>query len=52
MNRRELLTLGAGLLQPLGAWSLTAASRPKRVIVAGAGLAGLTCAYELTKARS
>ena len=49
MDRRELLQLGALFLNPLLEWPVAAASRPKHVIVAGAGLAGLTCAYELWK---
>ncbi len=49
MKRRELFKLGFGLLNPMLDWPLAAAARPKTVIVAGAGLAGLTCAYELIK---
>jgi monoamine oxidase len=49
ISRRNVLRLSALLLDPLAAWPVEAASRPKRVIVAGAGLAGLTCAYELMK---
>jgi monoamine oxidase len=49
VNRRSILKLGAFLIDPVRQWPLHAASNPKRVIVAGAGLAGLTCAWELTK---
>lgn len=37
------------LLNPLAPWAVAASARPKRVIVAGAGLAGLGCAWELSK---
>src|SRR3954468_10602973 len=49
LRRRDLLMLGALLVDPTRAWPVKAASKPKRVIVAGAGLAGLSCAWELTK---
>ena len=51
VNRREALKAGAllaaGLTLPRGA--LAAAVRPKKVIVAGAGIAGLSAAYELAR---
>src|SRR3954464_5366214 len=48
VSRRDALKLGALLVTPLAAaWSAEAATSRKRVIVAGAGLAGLVCAYEL-----
>lgn len=49
MNRRELLAIGLASTLPSLSWSETAGAKPKRVIIAGAGLAGLTCAYELNK---
>jgi monoamine oxidase len=48
-NRRDVLTAGAFLLNPCLSWCVAATARPKRVIVAGAGLAGLSCAWELSK---
>lgn len=59
MNRREFLKLGllaaAPQLTPLRSWNfslqgLPHASPPKKVMVVGAGLAGLVAAYELTQA--
>jgi monoamine oxidase len=49
LGRRDFLMLGALLADPTLTWPLRAAARPKRVIMAGAGLAGLSCAWELTK---
>jgi monoamine oxidase len=54
MSRRDLLRLGtaAGLAagaSALGARPATAAGSP-RIVVVGAGLAGLTCAYRLRRA--
>lgn len=49
VNRRDLLKLSALLVDVLSPWPAAAAPRKKRVIVAGAGLAGLTCAWELKK---
>lgn len=50
MNRRQILKAGAvlaaGLTLPRG---FAAARRPKKVIVAGAGIAGLSTAYELVR---
>lgn len=51
MNRREALHAGAllaaGLVLPRG---FAAPTRPRRkVVVAGAGIAGLSCAYELVR---
>ena len=53
MNRRDALKTGATLLAGVAlprvaaAASAACARRPKKVIVAGAGIAGLSCAYEL-----
>jgi monoamine oxidase len=44
IKRREVMKIAA-----LAPWPRLMAQRRKRVIVAGGGLAGLTCAYELTK---
>src|SRR5206468_3649378 len=51
MNRRDLLRLGEGVLAasaPL-AEAHAPARTTKKVIVAGAGIGGLCCGYELTK---
>ncbi len=49
LNRRDTLRLAAaGLAIPKSLISLQQSRRPaKRVIVAGAGIGGLCCAYEL-----
>ena len=44
-TRREALTLAAATLLP----PLTVRSAPKRIIVAGAGIGGLSCAWELVR---
>jgi monoamine oxidase len=49
LNRRDVLQLSTLLVDVLAPWPLRPAIRPKQVIVAGAGLAGLACAWELTK---
>jgi monoamine oxidase len=49
LTRRDALKVGAIFADPLAAWAQQAAARRKRVIVAGGGLAGLICAYELHK---
>ena len=49
ISRRNLLRLSPFLFDSVTPWPIQAAARPKRVIVAGAGLAGLTCGYELMK---
>jgi monoamine oxidase len=59
IDRREFLRLGllaaSGQLAPLRSWTfapqaLPHAASPKKVLVGGAGLAGLVAAYELTQA--
>ena len=49
MRRRDAIKLGGLVFQPPGNWARAAATRPKRVIVAGGGIAGLCCGYELMK---
>jgi monoamine oxidase len=49
LHRRDILKLAALLTDIACPWPVAAAARPKRVIVAGAGLAGLSCAWELSK---
>ncbi len=54
IGRREVLKIGGGalataLVAPTAAKARTQARRPKKVIVAGGGIAGLCCAYELMK---
>src|SRR5580658_10685991 len=49
MHRRDILKLGALLTNIACPWPVDAAARPKRVIIAGAGLAGLSCAWELSR---
>ncbi len=49
INRRDLLKLSALLVDALAPWPAIAAARKKRIIIAGAGLAGLACAWELKK---
>lgn len=49
VNRRDVLKLSALLIDVLAPWPIRPAVRPRRVIVAGAGLAGLTCAWELAQ---
>jgi len=49
LTRRDALKLGALFADPLAAWAQQPADRRKRVIVAGGGIAGLVCAYELGK---
>ena len=44
-TRREALTLAAATLLP----PLPVRSAPKRIIVAGAGIGGLSCAWELVR---
>jgi monoamine oxidase len=48
-NRRDFLKWAILALDPLLPWPLRASTSPRRVIVAGAGLAGLTCAWELMR---
>ena len=48
LSRRDIIKAGAALVAGLAVSTTRAAtSRPKKVIVAGAGIAGLSCAYEL-----
>jgi monoamine oxidase len=59
MTRRDLLKLAAGAGASLASveraaaaqasTAATASSRPKRVIVSGGGIGGLSCAYELAR---
>ena len=49
MRRRDALKLAALFVDPAAPWAAQPAARRKRVIVAGGGLAGLVCAYELHK---
>ena len=49
VHRRDILKLAALLTNISRPWPVAAAAQPKRVIVAGAGLAGLSCAWELSK---
>ncbi|HEX4771272.1 MAG TPA: FAD-dependent oxidoreductase [Bryobacteraceae bacterium] len=49
LNRRDVLKLSALLVDVLSPARGIAAVPKKRIIVAGAGLAGLTCAWELTR---
>ena len=49
LTRRDALKLGALFADPLAAWAQQPAARRKGVIVAGGGIAGLVCAYELGK---
>jgi monoamine oxidase len=49
IKRRHVLQIAACFSNPLAPWPRLTAQRRKRVIVAGGGLAGLTCAYELTR---
>lgn len=49
LDRRDVLKLSALLVDVLAPWPVRPATRRKRVIVAGAGLAGLACGWELSK---
>ena len=49
VNRRDVLKLAALFTDIASPWPAAPAVRPKRVIIAGAGLAGLSCAWELSK---
>ncbi len=49
LRRRDILKLGALLVDPALPWAANRARVAKRVIVAGAGIAGLACGYELAK---
>ena len=52
LTRRQMLKLGGAILTPTAGIASNAlpraqSRRPKKVIVAGGGIAGLSCAYEL-----
>ena len=47
---KNSLTAGAGIALASSGLAATRAATPKKVIVAGAGITGLCCAYELMKA--
>ncbi|HEV2351393.1 MAG TPA: NAD(P)/FAD-dependent oxidoreductase [Terriglobia bacterium] len=52
LHRRDVLKLGAAALAgglPAHAFARPRASRAKKVIIAGAGITGLSCGYELMK---
>ena len=49
MKRRDILRLVGLLADPAAPWPVLPATNAKRVIVAGGGIAGLVCAYELTR---
>jgi monoamine oxidase len=50
INRRDMLRLAGTALAAAGAApARPQTSRPKKIIVAGAGIAGLSCGYELMK---
>lgn len=49
MTRREMMQVSAGAGLALRSQRIEAASSKKRVVVAGGGIAGLCCAYELSR---
>ncbi len=49
LSRRDILKLSALFTNVFAPWPTTASARRKRVVIAGAGLAGLTSAWELRR---
>lgn len=49
MTRRDVLQMGAGAGLALAAKGAQTARNPSKVVIAGGGIAGLCCAYELTR---
>src|SRR5437870_4296004 len=49
MTRREILQLGAGAGLVLSSKTSEAAGKKKTVVIGGGGIAGLCCAYELSR---
>lgn len=50
MTRRDVLQIAAGAGLALASNQAQAATKKKKVVVAGGGIAGLCCAYELSRA--
>ena len=50
MKRRDVIALGGLVLnQPVNSLASQSAGTKKKVVVIGAGIAGLSCAYELVR---